>query len=459
MKQQTIGGVAITIAVAAGIVSVAAMSVRGAHSLSAQNKSQKLDLMKAIDNPQKKTASDAEIAKWEARVKANVNEDASWVNLGDALMQKARETADAGYYTLAEEAYNKALKIKPHSDTAMTGLAWVNGGRHEFEKSIDWAQKAIALDPKNNLAYGIVGDAQVEMGNYDDAFTSYQKMLDIRPDISSYSRGAHLLNITGNTLKANWLMTKAIQMGGPYAENTSWCRAQLALILFNEGAVMPAEKVLEEALKNSPNNYQVLAAMGKVKAAKKDYTAAIDCYQKSAAIAPMHDTIASLGDLYTLTGKSDEANKQYALLETIHTLNKSKGVRGDMQMAQFYADHDRNLEVALSEAKDEYSTRKNVFAADTLAWCLYKNGKFEEAKDMIKKALSHHTPDARFAFHAGMIYEKLGNRHLAQECLYKALSLNPNFSPVYASIAESEYQKLGSEKDSTTKTAGLAASK
>ncbi len=459
MKQQTMGGAAITVAIVAGIASVAAMSIRGAHSRNAQSKAQKFSLMSAIDNPQKKTASDAEIAKWESKVKAKDTDDTSWVNLGDALMQKTRETADAGYYTLAEEAYNNALKIKPQSDTAMTGLAWVNGGRHEFEKSIDWARKALAIDPKNNLAYGLIGDAQVEMGSYDDAFTSYQKMLDLKPDISSYSRGAHLLCITGNTLKANWLMAKAIQMGGPYAENTSWCRVQLALILFNEGALMPAEKLLDEAMKSSPNNYQVLAAMGKVKAAKKDYASAIECYQKSAAIAPQHDTIASLGDLYQLTGKSDEANKQYALLETIHTLNKSKGVRGDVQMAQFYADHDRNLDVALHEAQDEYTTRKNVFAQDTLAWCLYKNGMFEDAKEMIKKALSHHTPDARITFHAGMIYEKLGKRVEAQQFLYKALSLNPNFSPVYASVAESEYQRLGSEKTATTTTAGLTTGK
>lgn len=456
MKKQTKSGVAITVAIVAGIASVAALSISKARSSGEAGKLQKqFDLMKAIDNPQKKSASDAEIAKWEIKVKANSSDDTSWVYLGDALMQKARETADAGYYSLAEEAYNKALKIKPQSSPGMTGMAWVNGGRHEFEKSIDWSQKAIAIDPKNNLAYGLIGDAQVEMGDYDGAYSSYQKMLDIRPDISSYSRGAHLLNITGDTMKATLLMTKAIQMGGPYAENTSWCRAQLALILFNEGALMPAEKMLDQAMKNSPNNYQVLAAMGKVKAAKKDYTGAIECYQRSATIAPQHDTIVSLGDLYELTGKSDEANRQYALLETIHTLNKSKGVRGDMLMALFYADHDRNLDIALREAQEEYSTRKNVYAQDTLAWCLYKNGKFEDAKDMIKRALSHRTPDARITFHAALIYEKLGDHQSAQQFLYRALSLNPNFSPIYASVAASEFQKLGSEKKGTTRTAGL----
>ena len=67
--------------------------------------------------------------------------------------------------------------------------------------------------------------------------SSYQQMLDIRPDISSYSRGAHLLWLTGDKRKATWLMYKAILTGAPYAENTAWCQTQLALILFNSGAI------------------------------------------------------------------------------------------------------------------------------------------------------------------------------------------------------------------------------
>ena len=46
--------------------------------------------------------------------------------------------------------------------------------------------------PTARRAYGLLGDAAVEMGDYEAAFKHYQKMLDIRPDLSSYSRGAHL---------------------------------------------------------------------------------------------------------------------------------------------------------------------------------------------------------------------------------------------------------------------------
>jgi tetratricopeptide (TPR) repeat protein len=401
------------------------------------------EALAAIPEATGNSLADKTIAKWSAQVRQKPDDDRAWAVLGDALMQKARETADLSYYGHAEKAYRKALDVKPKRVAALTGMAWVNGCRHEFEKSIAWANRAIALDPRDNEAFGLIGDANVEMGDYEAAFKNYQRMLDIRPDISSYSRGAHLLHLTGNNKKAIWLMVKAVRTGAPYAENTAWCRAQLALMFFSRGALPPAEQTLKAALELTPNNYQVLAAMGKIKAAQKDYRAAIACYKRSIAIVPQHDSLVALGDLYALTGKPQEAEKQYALVETIHQLQKANGVRGDMQIAQFYADHDRNLPEALQEAEAEYTTRRNVYAADTLAWCYYKNGRYEEARSLIRQALRVNTPEARFLYHAGMIANRQGDRAAAQMYMYHALSLNPNFNPIQAAEAVETLRQIG----------------
>ena len=390
----------------------------------------------ATDNEVSKAAADA--------AKRPASEDA-WIRLADALMQKGRETADVAYCNRAEGAYKKALKINPKLVQGMIGMAWVNGVRHQFEVSIDWAGKALAIDPQCVAAFGFIGDAAVEMGNYAQAYAQYQKMLDLRPDLSSYGRSAHLLQVMGDTRRASWLMVKAIQAGSPYGENTAWCRSQLALMLFSQGAYVPAEQVLAEGLKRTPNDYRVLAAMGKVKAAEKDYPAAIEYYRKSIEIAPQQDVVAALGDLYTLAGKPEEANEQYALVESIARLNKANGVTGDMLTAKFYADHDRNLPEALRMAEEEYKTRKNVYVADTLAWCDYKNGRTEEAEKYIRIALSHGTPEAAFHFHKAMIYAKAGDRSIAQLALYQALSINPNFDVLQTPLAMKAIQELGAQ--------------
>ena len=116
---------------------------------------------------------------------------------------------------------------------------------------------------------------------------------------------------------------------------------------------------------------------------------------------------------------------------------------GDMQMAQYYADHDLKTAEAMKLAEEEYKTRKSVYAADTLAWCYYKNGRYDEAAKMSRAALAKRTQEANFFYHAGMIQSKLGKRVEAQQLLYHALSLNPNFHITSATIASSELKHLG----------------
>ncbi len=397
----------------------------------------------AIPAPPARTAADKGIAKWAGLVRRNPNDDKLWVRLGDTLMQKPRETADPHYYGYAEQAYRQALARNANSADAMTGLAWVTSDRNQFDKSIEWANKAVALDPQDNTAYGLLGDADAALGHYDDAYAHYQKMLDIRPDIASYSRGAHLLSLDGNSRKAMWLMVKAIKTGSPYAENTAWCRTQLALMLFNQGALLPAEQTLGDALKSTPRDAQALATMGLFRAARGNYPEAIGYYKKSVAIAPDMTALVALGDLYQLTGDKAGAEREYAQVEALHTRNAEAGVDDHMQMAQFYADHDRALPQALQLAEQNKSSR-NVNDADTLAWCYYKNGREEEAKAAIQTALARHTPDAAILFHAGMIYAKAGDRVTAGKCLAHALSTNPAFSPLGAKTAADTLKQLGS---------------
>jgi tetratricopeptide (TPR) repeat protein len=102
----------------------------------------------------------------------------------------------------------------------------------------------------------------------------------------------------------------------------------------------------------------------------------------------------------------------------------------------FLANHDRDLETALSEAETTYKTFRNIKVEDTLAWCYYKLGNFKKARLMIERAMKFHTPDPHMYFHRGMIYLKLGDAATAAAHLKTALSLNPDFHPVDAPLAK-----------------------
>ena len=390
-------------------------------------------------------SADAQLATCKAKAKATPTDATSWLNLGDALMQKARESANHQYYDLAEKSYSQSLALYTKKSDAMTGMAWVAGERHAFPKSIEWASKAIALNPSDEAAYGLIGDAQVEQGDYEGAFKSYQKMLDIRPDLASYSRGANLLYLSGDTRKGMWLMTKAIKAGGAYSENTAWCNAKLAEMLLGEGAVLPAENILKDAQKVAPNDYNVLAVLGKVKAAQGQYAQAIALYQKALAIAPQHAGLVALGDLYTITNQTAKAEETFALVEKLHDEHQKSGSSDELYMARFFAEHDRQLPRALAIAETHKDT-KNAMNADTVAWCFYKSGKIEEAKTVITRALKAIAPDAPVLYHAGMISARLGAKPVAQKYLAQALNRNPHFSLLDTPIATETLKTLGSTR-------------
>jgi len=386
---------------------------------------------------------DQTIERLTVRTRQQRADRAAWAALGDAFMQKARDTADASYYGRAEQAFERARALDPAGADALVGLAWVQSARHEFERSIESARQALAVDAANAAAYGLLGDAALELGDYDLAAEHYQKMLDLRPDISAYSRSAHLLFVIGDVRRATWLMDRAIKAGAPYAENTAWCRAQLALMHLATGSLVAAEQIVEHAMTRTPSNYHVLFAQGRVRAARGDYAAAIEAYRRAAAIAPQHEVVVALGRLYTVTDDRQGAERQWALVETIDRLNKANGVTGDVQMARFLADRERRVPEALAIAEGEFKRRPNVFAADALAWAYYKNGRYGDARRIITRALAQRTPDASLLFHAGMIHARLGDRATAQRQLAQALSLNPAFDPIDAPIAAATLAELG----------------
>lgn len=395
------------------------------------------------------TATDQAITTALKKLNSRPKESGMWVNLGDALAQKLRDTSDQRYDLHAEAVYRQALKLDSKSVDALTGMAWVTGGRHEFDQSIEWANKAIAIEPDAVAARGIIGDAALELGDYDQACDQYQLMMDLRPDLSSWSRGAWLLWLTGDKTKAAWLMEKAINSGAPFAENSAWCRAKLAMMHFNDGAILPAQQVLEPVLKTSSENPHVLLAAGKIAAANEDIPSAIRYFQAILKAGPNHDALVALGDLHAEAGNTKLAEEFYAKVEVLHAAHLASGAHDHMQMAKFYADHDRNLVEALRMA-EQHKLTKNVIEADVLAWVYFKNGDQPRAIEAIKRALSQGTPDPEIHYHAGMIAAAAGDHLSARKHLIQTLGLNPRFHPFQAPIAARTLERITSGKPAET---------
>jgi tetratricopeptide (TPR) repeat protein len=175
---------------------------------------------------------------------------------------------------------------------------------------------------------------------------------------------------------------------------------------------------------------------------------AIRLLNQAVAIMPMPEFVITLGDLYQVTGQSENARQQYQLLETIEKLYRANGVDMDMEIALFNADHGLHLEETVALARKAYANRPSIQAADALAWALYKTGQFEEAQKNSNEALKLGTKDALKFFHAGMIAHALHHDQQARQYLEKALAINPDFSVLFADQAQ---QTLLSLQQTATK--------
>jgi tetratricopeptide (TPR) repeat protein len=397
------------------------------------------------------TRTDNQIAYYQQLLRRNPGNAKALYGLGDALIRKARETGDPGYFNRAEEALQRSLQIAPKNAGAMRHLAYVFYSRHEFAAAADHARKAINMNPTDGDSYGVLGDALLEVGEYGRAEEAYKKMMALEENLYSYSRLAGLKSMRGDSAGAIVDLERAIAAGKAAkqpAESIAWAEWQLGNDHFSLGKLEKAEAFYRQSLTTYPNYYRALAGIAQVRAAQKRFDEAIDLYRKAVAILPMPEYIAALGDVYSKIEKSDEARKQYELVEYIGKLNALNKALYNRELAYFYADHDIKPKEALELAQRELDYRRDIYAYDVVAWNLYKNGKAEEAREAINNALRLGTKDAKLFYHAGMIYHRLGDKPNAQKYLRRALETNPYFHILLADEAARTLKALESSQNS-----------
>jgi tetratricopeptide (TPR) repeat protein len=382
--------------------------------------------------------ADQAIAFYQRVLQRNLFDARAYYALGDAYGRKARESGDVTYFNLAEQALRQALQRRPQYGAALRHLAFVLYARHDFAGAAQEATRAIALDPTEAHAYGVLGDAYLEVGQYAQAQAAFQKMLALTGDLYAYSRLSGLKSLRGDAAGAVEDLKQAIEAGqteGCPQEHIAWAQWQLGNEYFALGNLREAEGQYRAAVMTYPHYYRALAGLAQVHTAQQRYPEAINLYQQALAIIPVPDYAAALGDVYMKLGRPEEARKQYALVEYIGYLNTLNKVLYNRELATFYADHHMKLTEALELAKKELEVRQDIYAYDLLAWTLYQNGQPQEARAAMTEALKLGTQDARLFFHAGMIYHQLGDMPRAKTYLARALATNPHFHLFYADVA------------------------
>ena len=364
------------------------------------------------------------------------------VLLAGANVQKMRETTDFGYIERASKLLDSVLTTDAKNYEARRLRTEIQLEYHQFSKAAASSRELIGMNASDPWNWGTLGDALIEMGDYDQGADSFQKMMDLRPDLSSYNRAAHYRFLTNDAKGAVEVMQHAVSAGSSSPENVAWCLVELGHIYFKTDQLLAAENSYRKALMYFPGSHAAHAGVGRVQAAQGNLDDAINSYTKARTATPMPDYAAALGDLYEAKGLKKEAAQQAQFVDAIYQLMRANKEKANRNLSLIYSDHNRNLGAALELAEAELDVRKDIYTYDALAWALYKHKRYDEAEAASIKARKLETPEPAFYYHAGMIAAARNKTEEARANLQKALALNPKFDFVQARLAAEKLQEL-----------------
>ena len=386
--------------------------------------------------------TDEHISMYETLVKAQP-EVAHYKNLlAGAYIQKVRESMDFSYLDRASQIVNGVLAEDVKNYEAARLRTEIALERHDFKTAAEYSIALTEWSPTDSWNWGTLGDAYTEMGDYDKAADAYQKMVSIRPDLSSYNRAAWFRFIYNDPDNAVKIMKMAISSGSSMAENTAWCEVELGKILLKTGKVKDAAQAYQAALRYFPNYHPALAGLAQTAAAEADWKAAIYNMKAAQAATPLPDYAAALYDYYTASGDAKAADQQKEMIFVIDQIGQAAKEKANRNISIIYSDHDWNPARALELAKNELEVRGDIYTYDALAWALFRNKDYSAADEAMKKALKFKTPEPAFYYHAGLIDSALGRKDEAREMLKRALELNPHFDARQASVAARSLKEL-----------------
>lgn len=373
---------------------------------------------------------------------AEAPEDArAFAALGAVLVQQARVSGDYSPYPEAEAALRRSLVLQPDNNTdALIGMGTLALARHEFADALDFGQLARDTNPQSAAAHGVIGDALIELGRYDEAFVALQQMVDLRPDVASYTRIAYARELQGDVAGAIKAMRDALPMAASPAD-AAWVSFQIGALERHRGGIEAAEEWYHRALALAPGSVPARAGLADVAWARGEVAVAIARYRRVVEDLPMPEYLTALGDLYASQERDADAAAQYAVVVVERKLAAANGVAPGPEVVLFEANHGDHS-AALDAAEAEWRVRKSVHVADAYAWALYRAGRYDEAADASERALHLGTRKASFLFHAGMIELARGHEAVAADFLEEALATDPHFSILDAPRAARELARL-----------------
>jgi tetratricopeptide (TPR) repeat protein len=325
-----------------------------------------------------------------------------FIDTAYALCRQARYEAKPALYTEASAALDHALKLSPANHDALKLRVAVLLGLNDFPEALRCARELNRKVPDDISVWGYLVDANMALGDYEEAEKDAQWILDLRRGSTlGFVKAAALREAFGDQEGAAEFYSEALLRtpAGDKAER-AWLMSRAGRLQMAAGNAAKAKEYLQAALATDPESQDALAGLAALAASQGDFTEAVSLSGKRVEQSPGSGTTYDLAVMLERSGNAAEAEIEYRAFETMARAEMGNTLNSNRKLVFYYADHRNDAAQALAIAAKEAEKRHDSATLDAFAWALYRSGKLAEARAQMDRALAPGVKDSGYFCHA-----------------------------------------------------------
>ena len=132
---------------------------------------------------------------------SNLNNNPNTISDVNNLIDQGNFLIALHMYDAAITYYDKALTIDPNDNVALNGKGLALNALGNYNEAISIFDKALAVDPNDKIILDYKGNALAGLGNYNEAIPYYDKALAIDPnyELALYDKNLAFEKLNNNT--------------------------------------------------------------------------------------------------------------------------------------------------------------------------------------------------------------------------------------------------------------------